>query len=161
MGEVQLVGQGEGFLASHVYRAYEKYGVTLEEGKIVVVEGVVSHRDGETRMTVSMVRAIDRAIAELAEEVTWLIDPVHEDAEQFTKDLFALGDRGEGGTLIRLGFAREGEEDGLVVETDPRFSMRLTPACFKEWRTREPVKGARVVMRPPEPPPERPWAKKD
>ena len=156
-----LLAKEKDFSLPMFTEAYEKYGVTLEEGKIVVVEGVVSHRDGETRMTVSTVRAIDRAIAELAEEVTWLIDPAHEDSEQFAKDLFALGDRGEGGTLIRLGFAREGEEDGLVFETDPRFSMRLTPGCFKEWRARKPVKGARVVMRPPEPPPERPWAKKD
>jgi len=155
-----LLAKEKDFSLPMFTEAYEKYGVKLEEGKIVVVEGVVSHRDGETRMTVSTVRAIDRAIAELAEEVTWLIDPAHEDAEQFAKDLFALGDRGEGGTLIRLGFARQGEDDGLVVETDPRFSMRLTPDCFKEWRKREPVKGARVVMRAPEPPPERPWAKK-
>ena len=97
MGEVQLVGQGEGFLASHVYRSLREIRGHPRGGKIVIVEGVVSHRDGETRMTVSTVRAVDRAIAELAEEVTWLIDPAHEDSEQFAKDLFALGDRGEGG----------------------------------------------------------------
>jgi DNA polymerase III subunit alpha len=155
-----LLAKEKDFSLPMFTEAFDKYGEKLEEGKIVVVEGVVSHRDGETRMTVSTVRAIDRAIAELAEEVTWLIDPAHEDAEQFTKDLFSLGDRGEGGTLIRLGFARQGDEDGLVVETDPRFSMRLTPDCFKEWRKRASVQGARVVMREPEPPPERAWERK-
>ena len=140
--------------------AYEKYGEKLEEGKIVVVEGVVSHRDGETRMTVNTVRSTDRAITELAEEVTWLIDPEHEDAEQFTNDLFSHGERGEGGTLLRLAFARQGEDDGLVVETDSRFTMRLTPESFGKWRERAPVRGARVVMREPEPPPERAWERK-
>ena len=156
-----LLAKEKDFSLPMFTEAYEKYGVQLEEGTIVVVEGVVSHRDGETRMTVSSVRAIERAITELAEEVTWLLDPEHEDAEQFTKDLFTLGDRGEGGTLIRLGFAQKGGKDGLVVETDPRFSMRLTPDCFKEWRKRESVRGARVIMRIPEPPPERPWDKKN
>jgi len=155
-----LLAKEKDFSLPMFTEAYEKYGVKLEEGAIVVVEGVVSHRDGETRMAVSTVRAIDRAIAELAEEVTWLIDPAHGDSEQFTSDLFSHGERGEGGTLIRLAFAKPDQTEGLVVETDSRFSMRLTPESFREWRNREPVRGARVVMRDPEPPPERPWAKK-
>ena len=50
--------------------------------------------------------------------------------EQFTRDIFALGDRGEGSTLIRLAFARNGEDSGLVVETDSRFCMRFSIKSF-------------------------------
>ena len=50
-----LLAKEKDFSLPMFTEAYEKYGVTLEEGKIVVVEGVVSHRDGETRMTVSTV----------------------------------------------------------------------------------------------------------
>jgi DNA polymerase-3 subunit alpha len=155
-----LLAKEKDFSLPMFTEAYEKYGDKLEEGIIVVVEGVVSRRDGETRMTANTVRSIDRAISEIAEEVTWLIDPGHEDAEQFTNDLFSHGERGEGGTLLRLAFARQGDEDGLVVETDSRFTMRLTPEIFGKWRERDSVRGARVVMREPEPPPERAWERK-
>ena len=155
-----LLAKEKDFSLPMFTEAYEKYGEKLEEGIIVVVEGVVSRRDGETRMAVNTVRSIDRAISELAEEVTWLIDSGHEDAEQFTKDLFSHGERGEGGTLLRLAFAGQGDEDGLVVETDSRFTMRLTPESFGKWRERDSVRGARVVMREPEPPPERAWERK-
>ena len=59
--------------------------------------------------------------------------------------MFALGDRGEGGTLIRLAYARSGEKDGLVVETDSRFTMKFSSLVFKEWRKKSPVRGARVL----------------
>jgi DNA polymerase-3 subunit alpha len=155
-----LLAKEKDFSLPMFTEAFEKYGEKLEDGAIVSVEGVVSRRDGETRMTVSSIRAINQAITATAEEVTWLIDPDHEEAEQFTRDLFTLGDKGEGETLLRLAFARKDEEEGLVMEADSRFSMRLSIDSFKKWRAREPVRGARVVMRSPEPPPERPWAKK-
>ena len=33
--------------------AFEQYGLHLEDGRIVVVEGVASHKDGETRLSVT------------------------------------------------------------------------------------------------------------
>ena len=60
--------------------------------------------------------------------------------------------------MVRLAFAGSKEKDGLVAEPDARFTMRLPPAAFMEWREREPVRGARVVVREPEPPPERSWS---
>jgi hypothetical protein len=72
-----------------------------------------------------------------------------------------LGDRGEGGTLIRMAFARKDEESGLVVEMDSRFCMRFSSKTFKEWRERAPVRGARIRIRKTDPPPERKFAKKN
>ena len=135
--------------------AYEKFGTQLEEGKIVVVEGVASHRDGETRMTVNQVMPVENALVQLVEEVTWLIDPNDADAESFVRDLHIAGDKGLGNTLIRLGFAEESDEYGLVAELDPRFRMRMTSENFKTWRFRKAVRAARVKMCEPEPPEER------
>jgi DNA polymerase-3 subunit alpha len=150
-----LLAKEKDFSLPMFTEAFEKYGERLVDGAIVTVEGVVSRRDGETRMTVSSIRPINQAISATAKEVTWLIDPEHDEAVQFTRDLFTLGDKGEGETLLRLAFAREEEEEGLVMEADARFSMRLTVESFMEWRQLSPVLGARVVMRQPEPPPER------
>ena len=54
--------------------AYEQFGQKLEEGEIMVVEGVASNRDGETRMTVNSALPVDGALITLVEEVTWLLD---------------------------------------------------------------------------------------
>jgi DNA polymerase-3 subunit alpha len=71
--------------------AYEQYGMKLEEGAIMVVEGVASNRDGEVRVNANAVLPIDQALSKWVEEVTWLIDPDHEDALTFAKELFAKG----------------------------------------------------------------------
>ena len=140
--------------------AYEQYGPKLEEGIMVVVEGVASHRDGETRLTVNSSLPVDTALINIIEEVTWLLDPDHVETVPFLEDIFALGDKGLGKTLVRLGFAKENETEGLVVEADDRFTMRLTSELFKEWRKKESVRGARVTIKAPEPPQERTYGRR-
>ena len=140
--------------------AYEQYGQKLEEGIMVVVEGVASHRDGETRLTVNSSLPVDSALINIVEEVTWLLDPDHDETVPFLEDIFALGDKGLGKTLVRLGFAKENEADGLVVEADDRFTMRLTSELFKEWRMKKPVRAARVTIKAPEPPQERTYGRR-
>ena len=135
--------------------AYEQYGMKLEEGAIMVVEGVASNRDGEVRVNANAVLPIDQALSKWVEEVTWLIDPDHEDALSFAKELFAQGEKGYGGCLIRLGIARQGEDSGLVAEADDRFRMKMTVDSFKEWRAKSSVRAARVKIVEPELPPER------
>jgi DNA polymerase-3 subunit alpha len=135
--------------------AYEQYGMKLEEGAIMVVEGVASNRDGEVRVNANAVLPIDQALSKWVEEVTWLIDPDHEDALDFAKELFAKGEKGYGGCLIRLGIAKEGEDSGLVAEADDRFRMKMAVDSFKEWRAKPPVRAARVKIVEPELPPER------
>ena len=99
--------------------AYEKYGVTLRRENRCR-RGRGSHRDGETRMTVSTVRAIDRAIAELAEEVTWLIDPAHEDPNNSPR-IVCLGGSWRRRDFDPTGLCPGGRGGWLVVETDQGF----------------------------------------
>ena len=89
---------------------------------------------------------IDQALSKWVEEVTWLIDPDHEDALTFAKELFAKGEKGYGGCLIRLGIAKECEDSGLVAEADDRFRMKIAVDSFKEWRAKPPVRAARVKI---------------
>ena len=140
--------------------AYEQYGMKLEEGAIMVVEGVASNRDGEVRANANTVLPIDQALSKWVEEVTWLIDPDHQDALIFAKELFAHGEKGFGGALIRLGIAGNGEDAGLVAEADDRFRMKITVQAFKEWRSKESVRAARVKISEPELPPERKYGRR-
>ena len=141
--------------------AFEQFGLHLEDGRIVVVEGVASRKDDETRLSVTSLKPVESAISNLTEEVTWLINPDDIESVEFTNDMFNLGDRGEGNTLIRMAFARDGEKSGLVVEMDSRFCMRFSSKIFNEWRSRSSVRGARIKIRKTDPPPERKFAKKN
>ena len=87
--------------------AYEQYGMKLEDGVIMVVEGVASNRDGEVRVNVNVALPIDQALSKWVEEVTWLIDPEHSESMNFAQELFSIGEKSYGGALIRLGFARK------------------------------------------------------
>lgn len=156
-----LMAKEKDFSIPMFTEAFEQYGVHLEDGRIVVVEGVASHKDGETRLSVTSLLPVESGIGVLTEEVTWLLDPDDTDCEQFTLDMFALGNQGQGSTLIRLAYARKEENEGLVVETDSRFTMKFSSKIFKEWREKPPVRGARVLMRPTQPPPERKFGKKN
>ena len=155
-----LMAKEKDFSIPMFTEAFEQYGLHLEEGKIVVVEGVASRKDDETRLSVTNLKPVERSISENTEEVTWLLDPSDSDCEDFTRDMFELGDRGEGNTLIRLAYAKPKEEEGLVVETDSRFSMRFSSQIFKDWRKRKCVRGARVRLKEPEAPKERSFSKK-
>ena len=52
--------------------AYEQYGVNLAQGEIVIVEGVASERNGETRVNVVSILPAERSLAKITKEVTWL-----------------------------------------------------------------------------------------
>ena len=156
-----LMAKEKDFSIPMFTEAFEQFGLHLEDGRIVVVEGVASRKDDETRLSVTSLKPVESAISNLTEEVTWLINPDDIESVEFTHDMFNLGDRGEGNTLIRMAFARDGEKSGLVVEMDSRFCMRFSSKIFNEWRSRSSVRGARIKIRKTDPPPERKFAKKN
>ena len=53
----------KGFLLSNVSGAYEQYGMKIEDGAIMVVEGVASNRDGEVRVNANAILPINQALA--------------------------------------------------------------------------------------------------
>ena len=79
------------------------------------------------------------------EETTWLIDPVNSDASQFLSDLHSESEK-EGEIRVSVAFAENGEEDGMVVQMDERFRLRLGLDNFTKWRNRSCVMGVRVKV---------------
>ena len=62
----------------------------------MVVTGVASVKDGETRLTVEKIETIDQSLSQIIEESTWLIDPTNEDADKFLTDLHLESEKGRG-----------------------------------------------------------------
>ncbi|MEK9772422.1 MAG: DNA polymerase III subunit alpha [Opitutae bacterium] len=139
--------------------AYSKYGDRLTEGELMVVTGVASVRDGESRLTVEKIETIDHSLSHIIEESTWLIDPTDEDADKFLSDLHLESEKGRGRSRVSIAFAEDGEEDGIVVQMDERFRLRLGLDDFSNWRKRTCVLGVRVKMSEPDPPAERKYSR--
>lgn len=155
-----LLAKEKDFSLPMFSEAYEQYGERLEPGKIMVVEGVASHRDGETRINVTKLWAFDDALSKIVEEVTWLVDPEHPQAVEFSEELFAEAEKGRGKAQLSLAYANSREKEGVVVETDGRFRLPIRLDTFKDWRSRPCVLGARLRITEPDPPPENRFAKK-
>ena len=141
--------------------AYSNYGTLLEEGELMVITGVASVKDGETRLTVDKVETLDLSLGKIIEESTWLIDPADEDAGSFLSDLYSESEKGRGRSRVSIAFAQNGEDDGLVVQMDERFRLRLSLENFSKWRNRSCVLGVRVKVTEPDPPEERKYGRKD
>ena len=140
--------------------AYEQYGVNLAQGEIVVVEGVASERNGETRVNVVSILPAERSLAKITKEVTWLLEHDSEDANAFMEEVHAVSGEGRGHTRMHFAFAAANGKDALVAETDPRFTVSFSPEGFKDLRARSGVLGVKVILDPPPPPEEPAWAKR-
>jgi DNA polymerase III alpha subunit len=140
--------------------AYEQYGVNLVEGEIVIVEGVASERNGETRVNVVSILPAERSLAKITKEVTWLLEHDSEDAKAFMQEVHAVSGEGRGHTRVHFAFAASNGTDALVAETDPRFTVSFSSEAFKGLRARSGVLGAKVILDPPPPPEEPAWAKR-
>lgn len=141
--------------------AYSNFGDRLEEGELMVITGVVSAKDGETRMSVEIVETIDQSLTKIIEESTWLIDPTDEDTGKFLSELHAESEKGVGRARVSIAFAQQGDDDGLVAQLDERFRLKLTLENFSKWRDRSCVIGVRIKVAEPDPPPERKFGRKD
>ncbi len=138
--------------------AFEQFGSNLVEGEILILEGVASPRNGETRMNVNSARPATKAFPDITKEVTWLLDSSSKATDVFLVEVNSLAEGGRGSTLVNFAFAEDAEhDDALVLETDQRFTLKLTPECFKDLRSRLGDLAARVVLDPPPPPEESPW----
>ena len=58
-----LMAKEKDFSIPMFTEAYEQFGVHLDDGRIVVVEGVASRKDDETRLSVTNLKPIESAIS--------------------------------------------------------------------------------------------------
>jgi hypothetical protein len=70
-------------------------------------------------------------------------------------------EKGRGRSRVSVAFAENEADDGMVVQLDDRFRMRMGLDSFKKWRSRPCVLGVRVKVLEPDPPVERKFGKRD
>lgn len=134
--------------------AFEKFGNLLQEGGLIVAEGVASNKEGEVRLNITTLCSVDQAISQLIEEITWLVNPSNPETPLFLRNLFKESERGVGKSTMGLAFAEPADAEGLVVELDQRFRLSLTLEKLKNLRSANCVRGMRVKTTEPAPPPE-------
>lgn len=67
--------------------AFETYGQYLTDSAIVVIQGTVRNRDGEVQLNASEVQILEKKLPYLIKSVRWLVDPKHDQTNDFLHSL--------------------------------------------------------------------------
>jgi DNA polymerase-3 subunit alpha len=121
--------------------AYAEYGANLGDERAVLVVGSVLNREGDVRLSVREIHALDRALPSLVKRITWIVRPEAAAAvDAFLRDLRTVLDRQGGDTLIEIGFLHD-EQHVAVAEVSTALRWRVDPAEFRRLRRHEAVAG--------------------
>jgi DNA polymerase-3 subunit alpha len=97
---------------------YNKYHEFLEEGRAVIVEGIIQKKDDETQFYVYELHDLNHTISNFVSKVNFILHP-NEYAEGFIEKLRGLADEAHGNTKIGIQFL----VDNHIVETQTAQSL--------------------------------------
>lgn len=135
---------------------YEKNGSRLEEGKLALIHGKISRRNGETGLTVHEVFDLEQSIPRIIQGVTFILDPQHDRTAKFIQSFREMIDSDPGSTRSGLSFL----VDGQIVEAEVAQSLAFTITSnnYKELRHHPSLVGVRIQSVPVQPIDDRrPW----
>ena len=126
---------------------FSQFGSLLEEGRVILVEGSVNHRNGDVMLSVESIRKLEPAIPELVSSVCWIVKP-DESCEDFFHALRRTIDENFGKTDVKLGFILE-DERVAIAETAPSLTWKLDLESYKRLRDHRAVVGTLIETIPP------------
>jgi DNA polymerase III alpha subunit len=97
---------------------YQKYQEFLEEGRAVIVEGIIQKKDDETQFYVYELHDLNNTISNFVTKVNFILHP-NEQAAGFIEKLRVLADEAHGNTKIGIQFL----VDNHIVETQTANSL--------------------------------------
>jgi DNA polymerase-3 subunit alpha len=97
---------------------YNKYHEFLEEGRAVIVEGIIQKKDDETQFYVYELHDLNHTISSFVSKVNFILHP-NKHAEGFIEKLRVLADEAHGNTKIGIQFL----VDNHIVETQTAQSL--------------------------------------
>ena len=105
---------------------FEKCGHMLEEGKIIAAQGYVSvNKQGESRLNVQEIFALDRFLPTLVSEITWYIKD-DDNRNEFLTQLRDSLDSFPGETRVKFAL-KNGDDKFLIAETAGSLCLHPTP----------------------------------
>ncbi len=123
----------EGSYAMNLYSdAFERYGQELEEGKTVLVTGIIHVNEGELRFNSTGISGLDLSLPGLIKELVFHLS-TDSKAEAFLKLLADYLMNHEGPTKVQLAFPINSDE-ALLAQIAPSLSLRIEPSIFQKWR---------------------------
>lgn len=125
--------------------AYSKSQNTLKEGNLVLLRGTVLNREDDVRLSVESVRSLEEVLPSIIERVEWILR-LHEETDDFLKEIAKQAQENHGNTDLRIGFLLD-EKHILTADIAESLKWRLCPDTFQKLRSHPSVVGARITIR--------------
>jgi DNA polymerase-3 subunit alpha len=139
--------------------AYASFGpLLLENAPVLILGNVIAGADG-ARINAKECYPLEGAVAALIRRVTWLLDPLGEDAVGFLRQLRETVNGQPGDTRTEFAFVFP-DRATPIAEASPALGWRLNPAAFHALRAHPAVRGAHLEAKRLEFKPDRRWARK-
>lgn len=130
----------------HVFpKAYEENKERIAENEVVLIEGNIGQREGETSLIAQRVMKLDSVLPALIERITWILQP-NEQSQAFLKKLRQAVQSEPGETQIVLTF-RIPPDFYLRAEVAGSLRWKVQPETFEQLRKMPGVIDCRVHTR--------------
>lgn len=123
--------------------SYDQYGKYIEDGAIVLINGVVQNRDGEVRLNANELFPLESKFSSLFKSIVWLLDPKCPEINQFLESLAKHIHSVQGGVTMQLAFNIENREV-LYADLAQSLSCKIDCKTLQEFRKAPSVLGIRV-----------------
>ena len=121
---------------------YEKNGSRLEDGKLALIHGQISRRNGEMSLTAHEVFDLEQSIPRIIQRINFILHPHEKNATDFIDKFREMIDIEYGSTRVNLSFLI----DHQIVETETAQSLTftITGTNYKELRRHPALAGVRI-----------------
>ena len=128
---------------------YEKNGSRLEDGKLALIHGRISRRNGEMSLTAHEVFDLEQSIPRIIQRINFILHPQEVQATDFIKKFREMIDLEYGSTQVNLSFLI----DNQIVETETAQSLTftITSSNYKQLRRHPALAGVRIQSIPVQP----------
>jgi DNA polymerase III subunit alpha len=158
MAIFNLSTQGQSFEMIMFPDPYEKNGARLEDGKLALVHGLISRRNGEMSLAAHEIFDLESSIPKIIQRINFILH-ANEKAADFIEMLREMIDGEYGATRVNISFLVNGQ----IVETNTAQSLTftITSTNYKQLRRHTALAGVRIQSVPVSPIDDRrPWQKR-
>lgn len=158
MAIFNLSTQGHSFEMIMFPDPYEKNGARLEDGKLALIHGLISRRNGEMSLAAHEIFDLESSIPKIIQRINFILH-ANEKAAEFIEMLRDMIDGEYGATRVNISFLVNGQ----IVETNTAQSLTftITSTNYKQLRRHSALAGVRIQSVPVSPIDDRrPWQKR-